>query len=146
MITQKSRPSIILFLCVDNSVRSQIAEGLARQILGDRAIIQSAGLRPAGVSPLAIRVMQEIKIDISHQNSKRLDELSIEFMNGLDVIITVCEEDIFPIKPGLGLRTYKWAIPDPTGHGASPEAQIAAFRATREVLKDQIERLAVGLR
>ena len=79
----------ILFLCVGNSARSQIAEGLAKEMLGSSHNIQSAGSNPTGnIHPSAICTMKEIGIDISHQRSKSIDNLDTNFLDNLDFVVT----------------------------------------------------------
>ena len=88
----------ILFLCVGNSARSQIAEGLAREMLPSEFIIRSAGSSPIGfIHEGAIDTMKEIGIDISNQSSKDINDLDIEFMHNLDCVITLCAEEICPV-------------------------------------------------
>ena len=87
----------ILFLCVGNSARSQIAEGLAKSMMGSEYNIQSAGSQPSGsVHKNAISTMKEIGIDISNYESKSLEDLDKEFMNDVDFIITLCAEEFCP--------------------------------------------------
>src|ERR1041384_1930314 len=88
-----ARPSL-LFLCVANSARSQIAEGLARQRFGDRVTIQSAGSRPSSVNPCAIEVMREVGIDLALHTSKSVDTID---PSGVDVVITLCAEAVCPV-------------------------------------------------
>ena len=87
----------ILFLCVANSARSQMAEGLARQILGERVEVVSAGSQPAPVNPHAVEVMAEIGVDITDQYSKSVDTIDLP---GLDLAVTLCAEEVCPILPG----------------------------------------------
>ena len=88
----------ILFLCVGNSARSQMAEGIAKTILGKTHNIKSAGSQPTGiVHPDAVWAMKEIDIDISNQSSKSIDDLEEEFLENLDFIITLCSEEVCPV-------------------------------------------------
>lgn len=87
----------ILFLCVANSARSQMAGGLARQLLGSGAEVMSAGSSPSTVNPYAIEVMAEIGIDISGHRSKLVDEIDL---NGINLIVTLCTEEVCPVVPG----------------------------------------------
>ena len=90
----------ILFLCVGNSARSQIAEGLAKEMLGSEHNIQSAGSMPTGrVHPGALKTMKDIGIDISDQSSKSIDDLDKDFMDKLDYVITLCAEEVCPFVP-----------------------------------------------
>ncbi len=122
-----------LFLCVANSARSQMAEGLARRLFGGRVPVESAGSRPSRVNPLAIEVMREIGIDLAGHRSKGVDELA---RDGVERVITLCAEEVCPLWLGDVQRLH-WPIPDPAGDGESPER----FRAAR----DEILRRLVGL-
>src|SRR4051794_8114435 len=86
----------ILFMCVANSARSQLAEGLAKSLFPG-AEIESAGSHPGKLNPYAVMVMSEIGIDISKQYSKSVDDLSPKLIVGLDYLITLCAEEVCPI-------------------------------------------------
>ena len=125
----------ILFLCVANSARSQMAEGLARALLGERAQVQSAGSRPSSVNPYAIEVMRELGIDLSGQRSKSIDEIDVA---ALDLIVTLCAEEICPVPPP-GARRLHWPIPDPASDpGLSPEALRDRFRSARDEIRARL--------
>lgn len=126
----------ILFLCVANSARSQMAEGLARYILGKDTEVLSAGSKPATVNPHAIDAMAEIGIDITGQYSKSVDMID---PSGLDLVVTLCAEEVCPILPGQ-VRRLHWPIPDPAAQ-APGEAQ-ARFRAARDLIEEKIKDLA----
>ncbi len=134
----------ILFLCVANSARSQMAEGLARQILGERAEVSSAGSEPAPVNPHAVEAMAEIGIDITGQYSKSVDTIDL---SSLDLVVTLCAEEVCPILPGQ-VRRLHWPIADPAAEDAAQaettETQ-ARFRAAREVIQKEVEALAQTL-
>jgi arsenate reductase len=133
----------ILFLCVANSARSQMAEGLARQILGELTEVSSAGSDPAPVNPQAIEAMAEIGIDITGQHSKSVDTIDL---SGLDLVVTLCAEEVCPVLPGH-IRRLHWPIADPAGEGSAAEAPAhksepqARFRAARDLIKEKIEAL-----
>lgn len=133
----------VLFLCVANSARSQMAEGLARALLGDRVEVQSAGSRPSKVNPYAIESMAEIGIDISGHQSKSVEEIDPA---GLDAVITLCAEEVCPVLPGR-VRRIHWPIPDP----ASSDPAIGAdelrrrFRAARDQIRERIAGLSALL-
>lgn len=119
-MTSKTKPQRILFLCVANSARSQMAEGLARTILGPDFIIASAGSQPSGsVQPWAIRVLKEEGIDISAQRSKAIHDLPKEFLEQLDFVVTLCAEEICPVLNSQAER-LQWPIPDPA---SAPESE-----------------------
>src|SRR5689334_2336880 len=101
----------ILFLCVANSARSQIAEGLAREILGTQVTIESAGSRPARVNPFAIQALKEIGIDISHHRSKSVEDLSPAFLAQLDYVITLCAEEVCPTAISKAKKLH-WPLAD----------------------------------
>lgn len=101
----------VLFLCVANSARSQIAEGLARARFGDRLRIQSAGSKPTQVNPLAIETLSKSGIDITGQHSKLVDDID---PSGIDLVITLCAEEVCPAFYAP-VRRVHWPIPDPAG-------------------------------
>lgn len=125
----------ILFLCVANSARSQMAEGLARKIFGPKHTIQSAGSGATYVNSYAIAVMKEIGIDISHHTSKSVHSLDL---SSLDLVITLCAEEVCPVLP---VKTQKlhWPIPDPAGKGYSEEKQLEGFREARDRIAKMLE-------
>jgi arsenate reductase len=132
--------SSVLFLCVANSARSQIAEGLAREMFGDRVRVQSAGSQPSHVNPNAIAVMREIGIDVSDHRSKSLDEIDPA---SVEVVITLCAEQVCPVWPGHIMRLH-WPIPDPatTDPTVSVEAMLARFRRARDDIRGRLRTFA----
>ncbi|HOK56187.1 MAG TPA: arsenate reductase ArsC [bacterium] len=124
----------ILFLCRENSARSQIAEGIVNYFYKDNFIAFSAGSIVKFVHPLAIEVMKEIGIDISNHRSKSIKEfLNEEF----DYVITVCVGDkkgLCPFFPGKTKKTIAWEIPDP-----AEKNEIEGFRKVRDILKRKID-------
>jgi arsenate reductase len=97
----------ILFLCVANSARSQMAEGLAKSMFGKEHNIQSAGSIPSGeVHPNAIIAMDDIGIDIRDQYSKSTDDLDKDFIDNLDYAITLCAEEVCPVLPSKSLKAF----------------------------------------
>lgn len=135
-----TKPSV-LFLCIANSARSQMAEGLLRHLAGDRFDAHSAGITSSGVRPEAVAVMREVGIDISRQRSKSADQY-----NGrdFDLVVTTCDEakEVCPLFPGAG-RMLHWSIPDPTVE--TGDARTRAFRAARDELRKLIERDVLGV-
>ena len=122
----------ILFLCVGNSGRSQIAEGLAKDMLPKFYDIRSAGSKPAkNVHIDAILVMNEIGIDISSHKTKSIESLDIEFVNKLDHVITLCAEEVCPIVP-KSTNTLHWPNEDPDNDSYTKTQSENAFRKTRE--------------
>lgn len=130
----------ILFLCVANSARSQMAEGLARARFGDARRIQSAGSRPASVNPYAIEVMRELGIDLTGHTSKSVDTIDPATV---DTVITLCAEEVCPVFLGNANRLH-WPIPDPASSDPSltREQMLARFREARDELKSRIATLA----
>ena len=125
----------ILFLCTGNSARSQMAEGLARALGGDRVQAWSAGIAPKGVHPLAVRAMAERGIDISGQSSKDLSAVPRD----PDVVITLCDNaaDRCPAFPGRVERVH-WSLPDPAAAPGTEEQRLAAFRQTRSEIESRL--------
>jgi arsenate reductase len=129
-------PRHVLFLCVANSARSQMAEGIARSLAPPGVTVSSAGSRPSRVNPLAIRALDEIGIDLRGQRSKSVDTVPPE---GVEAVITLCAEEVCPVLLGEARRVH-WGLPDPAGAGATDEQQLQAFRDVRDELR---RRLAV---
>lgn len=124
----------VLFVCIENSCRSQMAEGLANHFYKDIIEAYSAGSRPSGsVNPGAIEVMKEIGIDISKQSSKGFGELPVK---NFDYVITLGCKDVCPIFPAKAFK--EWNIPDPKGK------PIEFFREVRDRIKEELENLAGG--
>src|SRR5438270_13632850 len=128
----------VLFLCTHNSARSQMAEGLLRQLGGDRFDVFSAGTEATHVRPLAIRAMAELGIDISGQQSKTLDRYLGE---PFDDVITVCDtaNEACPIFPGAKQRRH-WSFEDPSKATGSEDEQLAVYRRVRDEIRVRIEK------
>ena len=126
----------ILFLCTGNSCRSQMAEGFARKMLPKNMEIFSAGLEPKSVHPMAIKVMQEVGIDISKQESKNISEISLDKIN---MVITLCGDaaERCPIFPGKVERIH-WEIEDPAKARGSDKEIVKVFRKVRDSIKSYI--------
>ena len=131
---RKRSPRHVLFLCVANSARSQMAEGIARSLAPPGVTISSAGSRPSRVNPLAIRALDELGIDLRGQRSKSVDTLSPD---GVDAVITLCAEEVCPVFLGKAHRVH-WGLPDPAGAGATEEEQLQAFRDVRDELRRRL--------
>jgi protein-tyrosine-phosphatase/N-acetylglutamate synthase-like GNAT family acetyltransferase len=124
-----------LFLCVANSARSQMAEGLARSLFGKTMRVQSAGSQPSHVNPNATTVMHEIGIEIDAQRSKSTSEVDPA---SVQVVITLCAEEVCPIWPEK-LDRLHWPIPDPaTSLALPPETMLARFRIARDDLRGKL--------
>jgi len=127
----------ILFLCVANSARSQMAEGIARSLAPSGMKVWSAGSRPTCVRPEAITVLKEIGIDISHHRSKAVAEIPAD---QVDTVITLCGEEECPLFLGKATRLH-WGLPDPAAVQNSEQDRLNAFRNTRDELHRRIEAL-----
>jgi arsenate reductase (thioredoxin) len=134
----------ILFLCVANSARSQMAEGLARQLLGSTVRVQSAGSQPATLNPLAVEAMAEIGIDISGYYAKSVN--TIDFAS-VDTVVTLCAEEVCPVIHGQ-VRHLHWPIPDPAAvhEGAGHDAGLMRFRQARDQIRERIDNLGTQAR
>jgi arsenate reductase len=134
-----ARPGI-LFLCVANSARSQMAEGLARMVLGDRVRVQSAGSQPSRVNPYAIEVMQEIGADLTRHTSKSAGAIDPATV---DTVITLCAEEVCPVFLGH-VRRLHWPIPDPASADPtlSREELLRRFRSARDAIWAKLKQLA----
>ena len=137
------KPPAILILCTGNSCRSHLAEGILRNALGESFRVESAGSKPAGyVHPLAIKVMNEIGIDISAHHSKHLDAF---LDDRVETVITVCgnADQVCPIFPGQ-VNRHHWGFDDPAHATGSEEEQLAVFRRVREEIRRVFEAYAAG--
>ena len=131
-------PRSILFLCVANSARSQLGEGLARQLFpGFRS--QSAGSRPSRVNPYAIEALAELGIDATAHTSKSVQDIDPWTV---DLVITLCAEEVCPAFLGQAERLH-WPIPDPASADPSltPEDLRTRFRGARDDLRRRLEAL-----
>ena len=129
------QPRHILFLCVANSARSQMAEGIARSLAPQGVTVSSAGSAPAPVRPQAIRVLNEIGIDISGHRSKGLESIDA---GSVDAVITLCAEEVCPVFLGKAHRVH-WGLPDPARVIGTEETLLDAFRSVRDELRRRLE-------
>jgi arsenate reductase len=129
-----------LFLCVANSARSQMAEGLGRMIFGDRVAVQSAGSEPSTVNPYAIEVMREIGVDLTTHHSKSVQTIEPA---QIGTVITLCAEEVCPVFLGRARRLH-WPIPDPASKDPTVprEQMLARFRTARDTIRGMLERFA----
>lgn len=128
----------VLILCTGNSCRSQMAEGILRHYGGSRFVVESAGTGPSSVNPIAIQVMQEIGIDISHHRSKHLDEFKDR---NFDYVITVCDnaKESCPVYLKAAQKLH-WSFPDPP-HGKEVTGDVVAeFRKVRDMIHDKFKK------
>jgi arsenate reductase len=132
----------VLFLCTQNSARSQMAEGLLRHLAGERFEVMSAGTEATHVRPLAMRAMAEVGVDISGQESKTLERYLGE---PFDYVVTLCDEanEACPFFPGAKNRLH-WSLEDPAQASGSEEERLAVFRRVRDELREHIEQELVN--
>lgn len=129
----------ILFVCIHNSARSQMAEAFLNHYDGNCLVSESAGLEPGKLNPYAVKVMQEIGIDISQKDTQEVFDL---FKKGrlFQAVITVCDEasaEGCPIFPGV-VRRLGWSFPDPSGFAGTEEEILVRVRAVRDQIRDAV--------
>ncbi len=127
----------LLFLCVANSARSQMAEALARRTAPAGVTVWSAGSEPTRVNPLTVRVLAELGIDASGQRAKGLGAIPV---GDVDTVVTLCAEEVCPVFPGA-VRRLHWPLPDPAAAAGDEAARLAAFRAVRDELARRVAAL-----
>ena len=134
----------ILFLCTGNSCRSQMAEGWSRALADDSVTVQSAGIEAHGKNPRAIAVMQEAGLDISQQESTRVDEAMLE---AADLVVTVCghADEHCPVLPP-GTHKEHWPLNDPAKAAGSEDEIMQVFRASRDEIKQRVTDLLQHIR
>jgi len=130
----------LLLMCVANSIRSQMAEGLARKLLGSNATVQSAGSGAVGVNPIAIQVMSEIGIDISRHKSKSVHSIDL---SKIDLVITLCDEEVCPTLHKKTKRLH-WPIADPGMKGNTEAERVQAFRDARDEIHSRLKKLPIS--
>jgi arsenate reductase len=133
----------VLFICVHNSARSQMAEALLNDICGDHFEAHSAGLEPGTLNPIAVETMREIGIDISRKGTQSVFDVfrSGPAAAGFAYVITVCDEtsaERCPIFPGVTTRLH-WSFPDPAALTGTREERLAGTREIRDEIRERIE-------
>jgi arsenate reductase len=130
---------LLYFVCTGNACRSQMAEGFARALAGDRWEVASGGLAPTRVDPRAIAAMAEAGIDISRQASKPVDPL---LLARAAVVVTLCgeAEETCPATPPH-VRRLHWPLPDPARATGTEAEVMAVFRTVREEIRRRVEAL-----
>ncbi len=129
----------VLFVCVHNSARSQMAEAFLKKLAGERLHVESAGLEPGILNSLAVAVMKEEGIDISRNKTKSVFEFLKE-KKSYDFVITVCDEsqaERCPVFPGRSLRVH-WGFADPSRFSGSLEEKLEKTRVVRDAIKTKI--------
>jgi arsenate reductase len=134
------RTKSILFLCVANSARSQMAEGLGRMVFGGRRAVMSAGSEPSQVNPYAREVMAELGVDLTTHHSKSVQTIDPA---AVGTVVTLCDEEVCPVFLGQARRLH-WPICDPASKDASipREDMLARFRTARDTLREKLELFA----
>jgi len=128
----------ILFMCVANSARSQLAEGLARNLF-PQAEVQSAGSHPGKLNSFAVQVMKEVDLDITEHFSKSTNDLSPTFLANLDYVITLCAEEVCPILPSQTAKKLHWPFPDPASkEPLSEQESRRRFREARDNIQERL--------
>ena len=130
----------VLFICVHNSARSQMAEAFLNEICGDDFDAHSAGLEPGKLNPLAVKAMREIGIDISQQQTQFVSDV-LKSGEQFDYVITVCDEssaERCPIFPGDAKRLH-WSFPDPSALSGTHDERLARTRKIRDQIRARIE-------
>ena len=129
----------VLFVCIHNSARSQMAEELLRKMASDRFDVESAGLEPGKLNPIVVEALKADGIDITGKATKGVFDL---FKNGnkYDYVITVCDEasaERCPVFPGLAQR-FHWGFTDPSKFTGTPEQRLAQTNNVKEEIRQQL--------
>ena len=130
----------VLFVCIHNSARSQMAEAFLNQICGDQFEAQSAGLEPGKLNPIVVEAMQEVGIDISGKQTKAVFEM-LNSGKEFAYVVTVCDEtsaERCPIFPGITTRLH-WSFPDPSALQGSHEEKLVRTREIRDTIKAKVQ-------
>lgn len=136
----------ILFICVHNSARSQMAEAFTRMYAGDRFEVHSAGLETGTLNPLVVKAMEEIDISMDGHFAKKASEYA-ERGERFDYIVTVCDEasaERCPVFSGRAVRLH-WSFPDPSSFNGTQEEKLANIRIVRDAIKEKVESWLSGL-
>ncbi len=137
----------VLFVCIHNSARSQMAEAFLNQLCGDEFEAQSAGLEPGKLNPVVVEAMKEIGIDISRNQTKTVFDM-VKSGKLFQYVITVCDEasaERCPIFPGVTSRLH-WSFPDPSGFPGTHTEKLARTREVRDAIKAKIETWCAEMR
>ncbi|HWC59500.1 MAG TPA: arsenate reductase ArsC [Verrucomicrobiae bacterium] len=130
----------VLFVCIHNSARSQMAEAFLNEICGEEFEAHSAGLEPGRLNPVVVAAMSELGIDISQNQTKAVFDF-VKSGQHFAYVITVCDEasaERCPIFPGVTTR-LQWSFPDPSSLPGSPEEKLAGTRKIRDAIKAKIQ-------
>ena len=130
----------ILFICVHNSARSQMAEAFVNLFAGDTLEAESAGLEPGKLNPVVVEVMKEIGVDISHKKTRSVNEV-LKSERVFDYVITVCDESNAkrcPLFPGKALRLH-WSFEDPSSFSGTQKVKVEKIRLVRDSIKQKVQ-------
>ena len=136
----------VLFVCIHNSGRSQMAEALLRSIAGDRFEAESAGLEAGKLNPVVVASMRELGIDISSAKTKTVTDLLAQG-RPYHIVVTVCDEangERCPLFPGQVRERIHWSFEDPSAFQGTPEEKLAKTRVVRDRIKAKLEEFAAG--
>jgi arsenate reductase len=130
----------VLFVCIHNSARSQMAEAWLNHLGGGAFEAESAGLEPGSLNPLVVEVMREVNMDLAHQPTRSVFDV---FKSGrlLAYVITVCDEasaERCPVFPGVTKHVH-WSFPDPSRVTGSPDEKLAQVRVIRDQIRDRVK-------
>lgn len=136
----------VLFVCIHNSARSQMAEEILNKYYGDRFYAESAGIEAGKLNPLAVAAMKEIDIDISGNETNDVFDY---FKEGriYSYVITVCDEtsaERCPVFPNI-FKTIRWSFPDPSTFSGTEEERLEQTRAVRDEIKEKIDTWVASL-
>ena len=137
MRTTKNR---VLFVCIHNSARSQMAEAFLNQICGEEFAAESAGIEPGQLNPIVVEAMREVGMDISNNKTKSVTDF-LKSAALFAYVITVCDEtsaERCPVFPGVATRLH-WGFPDPSSFQGTREEKLARTREVRDSIKARIE-------
>lgn len=130
----------VLFVCIHNSARSQMAEAFLNQACGGQFQAHSAGIEPGKLNPIVVQAMREIGVDISGNQTKSVSDM-IRSGKSFAYVITVCDEtsaERCPIFPGMTTRLH-WGFPDPSTFQGTPAERLARTREVRDAIRAKIE-------
>ena len=137
----------VLFVCIHNSARSQMAEAFLKEIASDRFEVESAGLEPGKLNPIVVEAMKEIGIDLSAKKTQSVQSL-LDQGKRFDYVFTVCDEtqaERCPIFPGGGKRIHI-GLPDPSSFQGTHEEKLQKTREVRDMIKTKIQAWAEATR
>lgn len=132
---RERQPGHLLFMCMGNSARSQMAEGIARHLAPDHVQVYSAGSSPSSIKPLALRALEEIGLDTSLHASKGLDAVPLD---RIDAVITLCQEEVCPLFP-RPVPILHWPLTDPASAQGDEPTRLQVFREVRDELQRRLE-------